>query len=87
MSNQKEATARIKINKLLEESGWRFFADKNGKQNIQLETNVKWDDLGDDFQGRGNNGGFIDFLLLDSNDKENEKTGTATKKTGTATIL
>ena len=45
MSNQKEATARIKINKLLEESGWRFFADKNGKQNIQLETNVKWDDL------------------------------------------
>lgn len=68
MSNQKEATARIKINKLLEESGWRFFSDVNGKQNIQLETNIKWDDLGDDFQGRGNNGGFIDFLLLDSND-------------------
>jgi type I restriction enzyme R subunit len=64
----KEASARIKVNELLLQSGWRFFDDNNGKQNIQLETNVKWDDLGDDFQGRGNNGGFIDFLLLDSND-------------------
>lgn len=64
----KEAQARIKINDLLTESGWRFFDNEKGKQNIQLETNVKWDDLGDDFQGRGNNGGFIDFLLLDSND-------------------
>lgn len=64
----KEASARIKINKLLEESGWRFFNDENGKQNIQLETNVKWGDLGDDFEGRGNSGGFIDFLLLDAND-------------------
>ena len=64
---QKEASARIKVNKLLEESGWRFFDDKNGKQNIQLETNIKWNDLGDDFQGRSNNSGFIDFLLLDSN--------------------
>lgn len=25
MANTKEAKARIKINKLLEESGWRFF--------------------------------------------------------------
>ena len=33
----KEAKARIKINKLLEDSGWRFFDDKNGKANIQLE--------------------------------------------------
>jgi len=36
-----EAQARIKINKLLEESGWRFFNDKNGKANIVLEPQVK----------------------------------------------
>jgi hypothetical protein len=27
----KEAAARIKINKLLEASGWRFFADGNSQ--------------------------------------------------------
>jgi type I restriction enzyme R subunit len=29
MANSKEAKARIKINKLLEEAGWRFFDDEN----------------------------------------------------------
>ncbi len=38
---QKEAKARIKINKLLEEAVWRFFDDENGKANIALEVNVK----------------------------------------------
>ena len=37
----KEAHARIKINKLLEEAGWRFFDDENGKANIVLENNIK----------------------------------------------
>ena len=37
----KEAKARIKINKLLEAAGWRFFDDENGPANIQLEVNVK----------------------------------------------
>ena len=41
MANGKEAKARIKINKLLEEAGWRFFDDSNGSANIQLEPNVK----------------------------------------------
>lgn len=64
----KEAQARIKINKLLEDSGWRFFDDKNGKANIILEPNVKLtqtkiDALGDNFESTKN--GFIDFLLLD----------------------
>lgn len=64
----KEATARIKINKLLEESGWRFFDDKNGKANISLENNVKLtksmlDEFGEDFEKKSN--GFVDFLLLD----------------------
>lgn len=63
MSNAKEAKARIKINKLLEESGWRFFDDKNGKANIQLEPDVKYSELGDDFENETH--GFIDFLLLD----------------------
>ena len=63
----KEATARIKINKLLEAAGWRFFADGNGSANIQLEPNVKiktqdLDAFGEDFEKVSS--GFIDFLLL-----------------------
>lgn len=37
----KEAQARIKINKLLESSGWRFFDDASGSANIVLEPNIK----------------------------------------------
>ena len=64
-----EAIARIKINKLLEAAGWRFFADESGPANIQLEPNVtiktvQLDALGEDFEKV--NKGFIDFLLLDS---------------------
>jgi type I restriction enzyme R subunit len=60
---QSEAKARIKINMLLEESGWRFFDSPKGKANISLESRVKFEELGDDFQRA--TGGFIDFLLLD----------------------
>ena len=60
---QKEAKARIKINKMLEKSGWRFDDNKKGKANIQLEPGIKYSELGDDFQNEIN--GFIDFLLLD----------------------
>jgi len=60
---QKEAKARIKINKLLEDSGWRFFDDENGKANIQLEPGIKFLELGDDFEHEKR--GYIDFLLLD----------------------
>lgn len=63
MSLTTEATARIKINKLLEEAGWRFFENADGKANISLERNVKFEDLGDDFEKA--KGGLIDFLLLD----------------------
>ena len=70
MSNAKEARARIKINKLLDEAGWRFFDDENGSANIQLEPNVKLtktsvDALGNDFEKTKK--GYIDFLLLDGN--------------------
>lgn len=63
MAISKEAQARIKINKYLEEAGWRFEDDKKGKANIQLESGVKYSDLGDDFENQAS--GFIDFLLLD----------------------
>ena len=61
---KKEASARIKINKLLEESGWRFESDENGTANIQLEPGVKLAELGEDFENEAK--GYIDFLLLDS---------------------
>jgi hypothetical protein len=41
MSKTNEAQARIKINSLLIESGWRFFDDQNIKANVVLEPNVK----------------------------------------------
>ncbi len=61
--NAKEATARIKINRLLEEAGWRFFDDQNGDANICLEPKVKitpfaLDALGENFEKTSN--GFID---------------------------
>jgi type I restriction enzyme, R subunit len=64
----KEARARIKINELLKEAGWRFFEDANGRANIVLENNVKIterdvNELGENFEKSRN--GFIDFLLLD----------------------
>jgi len=64
----KEAKARIRINKLLEEAGWRFFDTAEGRANIYLETNLKiteqkLNDLGEDFEKTKN--GYVDFLLLD----------------------
>ncbi|MEO7082295.1 MAG: DEAD/DEAH box helicase family protein, partial [Flavobacteriales bacterium] len=66
----KEATARIKINKLLEEAGWRFLADENGPANITLENGVsitpayaeaEW---GEDFEKTKK--GFMDYVLVDA---------------------
>jgi len=64
----KEATARIKINKLLEAAGWRFFPRGADAANICLEPGVKirvqdLDNLGHDFERVHK--GFIDFLLVD----------------------
>lgn len=64
----KEASSRIKINKLLEESNWRFFDGNNGPSNIQLEPGVVFSDLGDDLENAETHDkrkGAIDFLLLD----------------------
>jgi len=65
----KEATARIKINKLLEAASWRFFSEGSAPANIRLEPSVtiKSSDLealGENFEKTSK--GFIDFLLLDT---------------------
>ena len=63
-----EATARIKINRLLEDAGWRFFAAADKPANINLEPGIalrrsELDGLGDDYEQSAK--GFVDFLLLD----------------------
>ena len=65
----KEATARIKINKLLEAAGWRFFPEGDAPASIRLEPSVTLkttdlDALGDNFEKTTK--GFVDFLLLDA---------------------
>ena len=67
--SEKEATARIKVNKLLEAAGWRFFAKDGLPANIRLEPNVTiqpgdLDAIGDNFEKTKR--GFVDFLLLDA---------------------
>jgi len=71
--SKKEAAARLKINKLLEESNWRLLDDDFQRANVDVETRLsrgeKIDLLqaGDDFENV--KGGFIDYLLLDENQK------------------
>ncbi len=65
-----EAQARIKINKLLEQSGWRLIDAPQGRANVCLENKaqIKQKDIdawGNDFEKTSR--GFIDFLLLDKN--------------------
>ncbi|MFO0508331.1 MAG: DEAD/DEAH box helicase family protein, partial [bacterium] len=67
-----EATARIRINKLLEEAGCRFFDDENGQANILLENKVKItqkiiDEWGEDYEKTSS--GSLDFLLVDNSGK------------------
>lgn len=68
----KEAKARIRINKLLEEAGWRFFDNEEGPANILLENYIKItqteiDAWGNDYEEMKT--GSLDFLLVDSNNK------------------
>jgi type I restriction enzyme R subunit len=65
----REAKARIKINKMLEEADWRLVDDVEAKANVLFETNVKINDplienFGDDFENCKN--GYADFVLLDN---------------------
>jgi type I restriction enzyme R subunit len=69
---ENEPLARIKINRLLEDAGWRFEDSREGPANISLEAGVKYKDLGDDFENavtRDGRRGSVDFLLLDKDKK------------------
>lgn len=70
---KREAAARLKINKLLEESGWKLFDDDSGRANVDVETRlnpgqkINLNEAGEDFENI--HSGFIDYLLLDENYK------------------
>jgi type I restriction enzyme, R subunit len=69
MSKDKEAKARIKINQLLMDAGWRFFDNEIGKANISLEHRTKKgkyenEKLGANLENAPD--GYIDYLLLNS---------------------
>ena len=68
----KEAQARIKINQLLQDAGWRFFDTQDGPANILLENYIRITQLEIDAWGNDYDtikGGSLDFLLVDSNNK------------------
>ena len=71
--SKKEAAARLKINKMLEVSGWRLFDTDEGRANVDVETRLNpgqrlsASDMGEDFENI--KGGFIDYLLLDDTQK------------------
>ncbi len=72
MAINKEAKARIKINKLLEDAGWRFFDSDKDKSNIVLEhrtKKAKFDNskLGEDLENAPD--GFIDYLLVNDQNR------------------
>lgn len=74
MSATSEAQARITINKMLEEAGWRFLPDGHGKrENIICEHRVTRrafspsQDLGKDFEHAPN--GFVDYVLLNTDQR------------------
>jgi type I restriction enzyme R subunit len=70
---RKEAAARLKINKLLEDSGWRLVDGEDGRANVDVETRlspgekINTSNAGEDFEYIKS--GFIDYLLLDENQK------------------
>ena len=69
---QKEATARIKISRLLDQAGWWFFDEDAGPANIVPERNVKLTHdrlvaVGTDLEKSPH--AFVDFLLLDGRGK------------------
>ena len=67
----KEAKARIIIDRMLIESGWRLEDTPTERANVSLEGNVKIqmnaaDALGDDFEKTKN--GYVDYFLNNKND-------------------
>jgi type I restriction enzyme R subunit len=66
--DQKEASARIIINKLLERAGWQLMDNEHGKATVSVENHLIADSqagdntLGDDFEKVS--GGFVDYVLF-----------------------
>jgi hypothetical protein len=60
-----EARARIKINNLLTEAGWRLIDSTSGKANVKLEAGMRMDEMGADFERAPK--GVADYILLDEN--------------------
>lgn len=74
MTHSTEAQARITLYRLLEEAGWRFHPDANGRrENIHCEHRITRkaieasQDLGNDFQNAPQ--GFVDYLLLNTDQR------------------
>ena len=71
--SKREAQARIRINKMLEDAGWRFFPTTEGKANIICEHRTTRRamgpsvNLGDDYEKAPD--GFVDYLLLNDQDR------------------
>lgn len=65
--SKKEAAARLKINKFLEDAGWRLFDEAGERANVQVENHIHLNSMGDDFENAPN--GFIDYLLVDEHQK------------------
>ena len=64
--NSKEALARININKLLEEAGWKFFPKDGQPANISLEPGTEITQEGlDEADEVKIKKGYVDYLLLD----------------------
>lgn len=73
MNDQKEASSRLIINKLLEQAGWQLTDSEHGKANVSVENHLVVDSavqnstLGDDFEKVS--GGFADYVLYGQNRK------------------
>lgn len=71
--SKKEASARLKINAMLADSGWRLLDTDNQRANVDVETRlnpgnkIDSSQMGEDFDNA--QGGFVDYLLLDDNQK------------------
>jgi len=69
-----EAQARITINHLLEQAGWRFAPDGNRlpanivcEHRVTKKSFIRGDELGKDFEHSPN--GFVDYLLLNTDQR------------------
>src|SRR5829696_2908646 len=71
--SRREAQARIRINKMLQDAKWCFFPTADEKANIICEDRILARalppnaNLGDDFERA--TGGFVDYLLLNDQDR------------------